>query len=542
MERESIEFDVIIVGAGPAGLSTSIKLMQLAQDHDIELSVCIVEKGSEVGAHILSGAVIDPISLTELLPNWNTLSAPIETAVTNDKFLFLTKDKAMRFPTPPQMNNKGNYIISLGQFCRWLAEVAQSLGVEIFPGFAAKEVLYDEHDRVYGIATGDMGIDRQGQRKQTFEPGIEIHGKQVVLAEGCRGSLTKSVEQHYQLRKGADPQTYGIGVKELWEIDHSNHEKGSVIHTVGWPLDNSTYGGSFIYHWGENLLSVGFVVGLDYQNPYLDPFCEMQRLKLHPEFKPLFNNAKRISYGARAINEGGLQSLPTVSFPGGLLVGDCAGFLNVPKIKGTHTAMKSGIEAANAIIDAFKQDSLNKPIDYLPQIKKTWLWKELHKARNIRPAFHKGLWPGLIYSAFDTYILRGNAPWTFKQTADHTQLKSAKDCKPIEYPAPDQKITFDKLSSVYLSNTNHEEDQPCHLQLGEPDIAITINYDVYASPEARYCPASVYEIVVNEQQQARLQINAQNCIHCKTCDIKDPKQNINWVPPEGGGGPNYTDM
>ena len=543
MERESMEFDVVIVGAGPAGLSTAIKLRQLCAERGSDLSICIVEKGSEVGAHILSGAVLEPRALDELFPDWKDRGAPLHTRAREDRFLFLTKRRAMRLPTPPQMHNDGNYIISLGNLCRWLGEQAEALDVSIFPGFPASEVLYREDGSVKGVATQDMGVGRDGNPKASFEPGVELHARVTVFAEGCRGHLTKTLFERFDLRAGADPQTYGIGIKELWEVDPARHEQGLVVHTLGWPLDRSTYGGSFLYHLEDNQVAVGFVIGLDYANPHLSPFDEFQRYKTHPRIRPTFEGGRRIAYGARAINEGGIQSIPKLTFPGGLLVGDTAGFLNVPKIKGTHTAMKSGITAAEAIFDALSDGSSGPEItDYRKRLEGSWLWDELHRERNLRPSFRWGLWSGMLYSGLDTYLLRGKAPWTLRHHHDHAVLKKASDCRPIEYPKPDGVVSFDRNSSVFLSNTNHEEDQPVHLTLKDDSVPIAINLAEYDAPEQRYCPAGVYEIVREEGGEPRLQINAQNCVHCKTCDIKDPTQNIHWVTPEGGGGPNYPNM
>ena len=545
-DRESMEYDVVIVGAGPAGLACAIRLKQLSGENNTDLSVCVVEKGSEVGAHILSGAVIEPRALNELLPNWQELDAPLHTPVKEDRLLFLTEKRALRLPTPPSMHNTGNYIVSLGNVVRWLGQQAESLGVEIYPGFAATEVLYGEDGSVKGIATGDMGVGKDGEQTEHYQRGIELHARQTVFAEGCRGSLTKTLFDRFDLRKDADPQTYGIGIKELWEVEPSRHQQGLVVHSVGWPLDRETYGGSFLYHLEDNQIAVGFVIGLDYRNPHLSPYDEFQRFKTHPAMRGYFENGRRISYGARAISEGGLQSLPKLSFPGGLLIGDTAGFLNVPKIKGSHTAMKSGMTAAEALYShigaatagSAKADEIS---DYRNRLKDTWLWTELEQVRNIRPAFRWGLWGGLAYSAIDTYVFRGKAPWTMHHHADHNQLRKASASPRIDYPKPDGKLTFDRLSSVFISNTNHEENQVCHLQLRDPTIPIAVNLAQYDAPEQRYCPAGVYEIVT-ENDTARLQINAQNCVHCKTCDIKDPTQNINWVPPEGGGGPNYPNM
>ena len=545
-DRESMEYDVVIVGAGPAGLACAIRLKQLGQEHNTEVSVCVLEKGSEVGAHILSGAVIEPRALNELLPNWQELDAPLHTPVREDRFLFLTQNRAMRLPTPPQMHNNGNYIVSLGNVVRWLGQQAESLGVEIYPGFAATEVLYRDDGSVKGVATGDMGVGKDGEQTENYQRGIELHASQTVFAEGCRGSLTKTLFDRFGLRKDADPQTYGIGIKELWEVDPSRHEPGLVVHTLGWPLERDTYGGSFLYHLEDNQIAVGFVIGLDYRNPHLSPFEEFQRFKTHPSIRTYFENGRRVYYGARAISEGGLQSLPKLSFPGGLLIGDTAGFLNVPKIKGSHTAMKSGMTAAETLYAHFNatagaNTTSSEVGDYRDRLKNTWLWEELSRVRNIRPAFRWGLMGGLAYSAVDTYLLRGKAPWTMHHHADHDQLRKASDSPRIDYPKPDGKLTFDRLSSVFISNTNHEENQVCHLQLKDAAVPISVNLAQYDAPEQRYCPAGVYEIV-SENGSERLQINAQNCVHCKTCDIKDPTQNINWVPPEGGGGPNYPNM
>jgi electron-transferring-flavoprotein dehydrogenase len=538
-----MQYDVVIVGGGPSGLACAIRLKQLAQSGGREVSVCVLEKGSEVGAHILSGAVLEPRALAELFPDWKALGAPLNTPAAEDQFLFLTESRAWKLPTPPQMANHGNYIISLGNLCRWLAGQAEALGVEIYPGFAAAEVLYDEKGRVRGVATGDMGIGKDGAKTDAFQPGIELHARQTVFAEGCRGSLTKTLFERFPLRDGVDPQTYGLGIKELWEIDPAKHRAGLVIHTTGWPLDSRTYGGSFLYHLEGNQVAVGFVVGLDYENPYLSPYEEFQRFKTHPEIRGFFDGGRRIAYGARAITEGGFQSLPKLTFPGGLLIGDTAGFLNVPKIKGTHTAMKSGMTAAEALYDALADDSVVEVRSYPERLRKTWVWDELYRVRNIRPSFRWGLWGGMAYSAIDTYVFQGKAPWTLRNHADHTALRPASEFRAIAYPKPDGKLTFDRLSSVFISNTNHEENQPSHLQLLDPSVPVRLNLATYDAPEQRYCPAGVYEIVrESDGSQPRLQINAQNCVHCKTCDIKDPSQNINWVVPQGGGGPNYPNM
>jgi electron-transferring-flavoprotein dehydrogenase len=539
MPREQMQYDVVVVGAGPAGLAAAIRLKQLAAAGGGELSVCVVEKGSEVGAHILSGAVFEPRALNELIPDWRERGAPLETPAAEDRFLFLTATGAFRLPTPPQMKNHGNYIISLGNLCRWLAKEAEALGVEIYPGFAAAEMLYDAGGRVCGVATGDMGIGKNGQPTERYQPGVELLARETLLAEGCRGSLSKTVIARFGLRDGRQPQTYGIGLKELWEVPEGRHQPGLVVHTIGWPLDSATYGGSFLYHLENRQISVGFVVGLDYRNPFLNPFEEFQRFKTHPAIRPFLEGGRRIAYGARAINEGGWQSVPRLDFPGGALIGCAAGFVNVPKIKGSHTAMKSGMVAAETVFRrlAGEEGEVGRAIEA------SWIRDELHGVRNIRPSFRCGLYWGLLYSALDTYLLRGAAPWTLRHHPDHLQLTRASAARPIDYPKPDGKVSFDRLSSVFISNTNHEEDQPAHLRLRDPAKAITINYRIYDSPEQRYCPAGVYEIVEEAGSgEVRLQINAPNCVHCKTCDIKDPEQNIDWVVPEGGGGPNYPNM
>jgi electron-transferring-flavoprotein dehydrogenase len=535
-DREAMEFDVVIVGAGPAGLAAAIRLKQLLPD----TTVCVVEKGGEVGAHILSGAVIEPRALDELLPDWRERDAPLTTPAGEDRFLYLTATRAFRLPTPPQMHNKGNYIVSLGNVCRWLGQQAEALGVEIYPGFAAAEVL-EEDGRVVGVATGDMGIERSGAHGANYAPGMELRATYTLLAEGCRGSLTKRVLARFNLRDGHDPQTYGLGIKELWEVPAEVHRPGLIEHSIGWPLDSGTYGGSWLYHWGDRMVSYGFVVGLDYKNPWLSPFDEMQRFKTHPAVRKHFAGGRRISYGARALNEGGLQSIPKLTFPGGALIGDSAGFLNVPKIKGSHTAMKSGMLAAEAVAEALAGNRPAEPESFTAKIQASWVWEELSAVRNIRPAFAKfGLYGGLAYAGLDTYVLRGRAPWTMHHAhADHEMLKEATKVQPIAYPKPDGVLTFDKLSSVFISNTNHEENQPVHLHLRDPGLWRGVNWDEYRSPESRYCPAGVYEAVGVETGEPRLQINAQNCVHCKTCDIKDPTQNIDWCAPEGGGGPNY---
>ncbi|NKD87933.1 electron transfer flavoprotein-ubiquinone oxidoreductase [Haematospirillum sp. 15-248] len=545
MKRESMEFDVVIVGGGPAGLSASIRLKQLAAAEGRELSVCVIEKGSEIGAHILSGAVIETRALDELIPNWKVKDSPLKTPATDDNFLFLTETRAFRLPTPPQMHNHGNYIVSLGNLCRWLAEQAEEAGVEIYPGFAGAEILYDETGAVRGVATGDMGRDRNGEPTDQFQPGMELVARQTLFAEGVRGSLAKELMERFDLRKDCDPQTYGIGIKEIWEVDPSVHRPGRIVHTIGWPMRADTYGGSFLYHMENNQIAIGFVVALDYSNPYLSPFDEFQRFKTHPSVRPLLEKGRRVAYGARAINEGGFQSIPKLTFPGGALIGCSAGFLNVPKIKGTHTAMKSGMVAAEAVFEALSNGAScrDEVSAYGHMMKASWVWPELHKARNIRPSFHKGLWGGLIYSALATYVFRGKEPWTFHNHADHACLKPACAVPVIQYPKPDGVITFDRLSSVFLSSTNHAENQPCHLTLKDPTLPVSVNLKIYAGPEARFCPAGVYEFVSDPTTgKDRLQINAQNCVHCKTCDIKDPSGNINWVVPQGGDGPNYPNM
>ncbi len=546
MAREVMEYDVVIVGAGPSGLAAAIRLKQVAAEAGREIAVCVIEKGSEVGAHILSGAVIEPRALDELIPDWKDRGAPLNTPAGEDRFLFLTESKALRLPTPPGMRNHGNYIVSLGNVCRWLAGQAEALGVEIYPGFAAAEVLYDEAGAVAGVATGDMGVARDGSHTDAYTPGVELRARQTLVAEGCRGSLTKTLIARFGLRDGRGPQTYGIGLKELWEVDPGKHRPGTIVHSVGWPLDRRTYGGSFLYHLEDNQVAVGFVVGLDYRNPYLSPFEEFQRFKQHPAIRPTFEGGRRLAYGARALNEGGWQAIPRLTFPGGALIGCTAGFLNVAKIKGSHTAMKSGMLAAEAVAEALVQAPPDAPVEatqYPERLAQSWVADELKAVRNLRPAFRHGLWAGLAYAAIDTYLLRGKAPWTLRHHADHESLKDAAWATPIAYPKPDGKISFDRLSSVFLSNTNHAENQPVHLRLRDPDKAISVNWALYESPEQRYCPAGVYEVLEDPDSGGRrLQINAQNCVHCKTCDIKDPAQNIDWVVPQGGDGPNYPNM
>jgi len=535
-ERESMEFDVLIVGGGPAGLAAAIRLKQLAP----EAAVCLVEKGSEIGAHILSGAVLEPRALDELLPDWREDPPALATPAREDRFMFLTATRAWRLLTPPQMHNHGNYIVSLGNVCRWLAAKAEALGVEIYPGFAASETIIEE-GRVRGVVAGVMGITKSGEKGPNYQPGMELRATWTLFAEGCRGSLTKRLFETFRLREGVQPQTYGIGIKELWEIPKERHQPGLVWHSTGWPLPRDTYGGSWLYMLGENLVSVGFVVGLDYTNPWLSPFEEFQRFKHHPAVRPMLEGGKRIAYGARALNEGGFQSIPKLVFPGGAIIGDAAGFLNVPKIKGTHTAMKSGMVAAEAIAAALKAGERPPVLGAYPALlEASWVWEELRAVRNIRPGFAKfGFWGGMVNAALETYVLRGKSPWTLSHHEDHAVLKKAADAPRIEYPKPDGVLSFDRLSSVFLSNTNHEEDQPVHLKLKDPSRWKAVNFDTYAAPESRYCPAGVYEVVGVEEGQPRLVINAQNCVHCKTCDIKDPTQNIDWCTPEGGGGPNY---
>ena len=538
--REIMEYDVVVVGAGPSGLSAAIKLKQLTKEANKDLSVCVIEKGSEVGAHIVSGAVIETKALDELIPDWKSKNSPLKTEAKDDKFLYLTETKSYKLPTPPQMHNKGNYIISLSDFTKWLAQQAEELEVEIYPGFAASEVLFDEKNKVIGVATSDMGRLKDGSEGPNFERGIELRAKQTIFSEGCRGHLGKILMEKFSLNSDNSPQTYGIGIKELWEVTPENSKPGSIMHTTGWPLDNDTYGGSFLYHLDNNKVSIGFVIGLDYKNPYLSPYLEFQRFKHHPAIKKLLEGGRRINYGARALNEGGVQSLPKLTFPGGMLTGCEAGFLNVPKIKGTHLAMKSGMIAAQSIFDNI--DKNDEILEYESSIKKSWLWTELYKVRNIRPSFKWGFWKAIFYSAIDTYIFRGNAPWTIDHHGtDHESIGNKHDYKEINYPKPDNVISFDRLTNVSFSGTNHEENQPCHLQLKDTSVPIKINLEKYDNPETRYCPAGVYEIVEKENIK-QLQINAQNCVHCKTCDIKDPTQNINWVSPQGGGGPNYQGM
>ncbi len=545
--REAMEYDVVIVGGGPAGLASAIRLKQLAAERGREVSVCVLEKGGELGAHILSGAVMDPRALSELFPDWKARGAPLNTPVSEDRFLFLSETGARATPAfmlPKALSNHGNYVVSLANVVRWLGQQAEALGVEVFPGFPAAEVLYNDDGSVKGVATGNMGVNRQGEPTDAFQLGMELHARYTLFAEGSRGNLGKQLIARYELDKGKDPQTYAIGIKELWEIDPAKHKPGLVVHTAGWPLDASTYGGSFLYHLDNNQVAVGFIVGLAYQNPYLSPYEEFQRYKTHPAIRGFFEGGKRISYGARAITAGGLQSLPKTVFPGGALIGCDAGFLNVSRIKGSHGAIKTGMLAADAAFAALGEERRHDELTSYPAaFAQSWLHEELHVARNFKPWMSKGLYLGTLMTGIDQILFRGKAPWTLRHKhADHECLRPASEFTPIVYPKPDGKLTFDRLSSVFISNTNHAEDQPVHLTLKNASVPVNVNLATYAGPEQRYCPAGVYEFVKTDAGQDRLQINAQNCVHCKTCDIKDPAQNIVWVTPEGGGGPNYPNM
>jgi electron-transferring-flavoprotein dehydrogenase len=546
-ERESMDFDVVIVGAGPCGLSAACRLMQMAAEQGSELNVCVVEKGSEIGAHVLSGAVFEPRPLDELFPDWQERGAPVKVPVKADQFHFLTSQSgAWRVPeffVPRATRNHGNYIISLGELCRWLGEQAEALGVNIFPGFAAAEVLY-EGDRVVGVATGDMGRAANGEPKASFEPGYELRARYTIFSEGCHGSLGKQLMQRYSLRDGADPQHYGLGLKEVWSIDPALHQEGLVMHSLGWPLDNGTEGGGFVYHAGDNQVYLGLIVALNYRNPHLSPFAEFQRWKHHPRIRRFLEGGTRLSYGARAVNKGGLQSLPKLVFPGGLLAGCEAGFLNGAKIKGSHTAMKTGMLAAESVFAALSADAPDVVAAFPEAVASSWVHEELHKTRNFGPAQKKfGTFFGAAFAWLDQNLFAGRLPFTLRSPQpDYAALQPVAAAKPIDYPRPDGKISFDRLSSVFLSSTNHEEDQPCHLQLADPELPIRDNLPRFDEPAQRYCPAGVYEVIAEPDGSQRFQINAQNCVHCKTCDIKDPAQNINWVVPEGGGGPNYSGM